>query len=54
MEQQYTYQAFISYRHTTPDLEIAKELHRQMENYKIPSPLKKRPGIKNMGKFFRD
>ncbi|QSX08563.1 toll/interleukin-1 receptor domain-containing protein [Alkalibacter rhizosphaerae] len=50
----YTYQAFISYRHIKPDMDIAKELHRQIESYSIPSTLKKRLGIKKMGKVFRD
>ena len=30
--QAYSYSAFISYRHTLPDEEIAKKLHTYIEN----------------------
>jgi len=48
------YNAFISYRHVSPDQEIAKKLHSQIENYNIPSSLKKSLGISKMGRVFRD
>lgn len=48
------YNAFISYRHQSPDQEIAKKLHSLIENYKIPSSLKKSLGISKMGRVFRD
>ena len=48
------YNAFISYRHVSPDQEIAKKLHSLIENYKIPSSLKKSLGISKMGRVFRD
>lgn len=33
---EYKYDAFISYRHTPLDKDIAKKLHRMLENYKAP------------------
>lgn len=48
------YNAFISYRHQSPDQEIAKRLHTLIENYHIPSFLKKTLGINKMGRVFRD
>lgn len=48
------YNAFISYRHVSPDQEIAKKLHSQIENYNIPSSLKKSLNISKMGRVFRD
>lgn len=53
MEQR-TYAAFISYRHQSPDQEIAKALHTAIETYGIPAAVKKQTGIKRMGKVFRD
>ena len=52
MEQKYC--AFISYRHVSPDSDIAKALHTAIETYGIPGSIKKRTGRKNMGKVFRD
>lgn len=53
MEQQ-GYCAFISYRHQSPDQEIAKALHTAIETYGIPAAIKKQTGKKKMGKVFRD
>lgn len=50
----YQYKAFISYRHTSVDQDIAKRLHTLLENYKIPSSLKKTFGISKIGRIFRD
>ena len=50
----YQYKAFISYRHTSVDQDIAKRLHTLLENYKIPSSLKKSLGISKIGRIFRD
>jgi WD40 repeat protein len=47
------YSAFISYRHQSPDQEIASRLHRMIETYTIPSALRKN-GIRHPGKVFRD
>ena len=54
MEQRQAYSAFISYRHQSPDQEIAKVLHKAIETYGIPAPIKKQTGKKKMGKVFRD
>ena len=48
------YCAFISYRHQSPDQEIAKALHTAIETYGIPASIKKKNGIRKMGKVFRD
>ncbi len=48
------YCAFISYRHQSPDQEIAKALHTAIETYGIPASVKKQTGRKHMGKVFRD
>ena len=53
MEQR-TYCAFISYRHYTPDKEIAGRLHRLIENYGIPSAIRPADGRKHPGRVFRD
>ncbi len=54
MEQQNTYCAFISYRHLSPDQEIAKALHTAIETYGIPANIQKKTGKKRMGRVFRD
>lgn len=48
------YDAFISYRHINPDAQVAAKLARQIENYRIPRPLRKQVGKKRMGKVFLD
>ena len=53
MERQ-KYCAFISYRHVSPDSDIAKALHTAIETYGIPGSIKKQTGRKKMGKVFRD
>ena len=53
MEQQ-KYCAFISYRHQSPDDEIAKALHTAIETYGIPAVIRKKTGRKRMGRVFRD
>ncbi len=52
--EQYSYKAFISYRHQSPDQDIARKLHTQIETYAIPGALKKSLGISRMGRVFRD
>jgi WD40 repeat protein len=54
LDNQYRYEAFISYRHQSPDADIAKTLHRQIEQFKIPGAIAKQVGKKRMGKVFRD
>ncbi|MCR4577482.1 MAG: toll/interleukin-1 receptor domain-containing protein [Clostridiales bacterium] len=53
MEQR-RYCAFISYRHYTPDKEIAQRLHTLIETYSIPSALRGDTGLKHPGNVFRD
>ena len=48
------YCAFISYRHQSPDQEIAKALHTAIETYGIPASVRKKTGKKKMGYVFRD
>lgn len=48
------YCAFISYRHYTPDMEIARRLHTMIEQYTIPAELRKDQKQKHPGTVFRD
>lgn len=48
------YTAFISYRHTSPDEDVAKKLHTLIETYHIPANIRKKLGISKMGRVFRD
>ena len=50
----YQYKAFISYRHTPPDEEIAKKLHTAIETYSVPKDIREKLGISKMGRVFRD
>ena len=52
--QQYEYKAFISYRHQSPDQDVAKKLHTMIESFAVPAALKKAGGISRMGRVFRD
>ena len=46
--------AFISYRHQSPDQDVAKRLHTAIETYRIPGKIRKRTGREKMGRVFRD
>ena len=48
------YDAFISYKHAPLDLEIAKKIHKTLENYHIPKAVQKRTGMKRINRVFRD
>ncbi len=48
------YDAFISYRHTPLDMEIAKKIHAGLETYHIPLPVQKKLQKRKMGRVFRD
>ena len=50
----YYYTAFISYRHLSPDQEIARKLHTMIETFPIPASLKQSSGRSKMGRVFRD
>ena len=49
-----TFCAFISYRHYSPDMEIAKKLHTLIESYTIPVGIRKEKSQKHLGRVFRD
>lgn len=48
------YDAFISYRHSPLDMEIAKKVHTGLETYRIPGSVRKKTGKNKMGRVFRD
>ncbi len=48
------YAAFISYRHGDIDEKVAMQIHKQIEQYRIPHKLAKALGKKSVGKVFRD
>ena len=50
----YKYDAFISYRHLEPDSFVAENVHKLLENYKIPKKLRKSLGRKRINRIFRD
>lgn len=50
----YKYDAFISYRHLEPDSFVAENVHKLLENYKIPKKLQKSLGRKRINRIFRD
>ncbi len=51
---EYTYSAFISYRHTPLDEAVAKKLHSLLENYSVPRDIQKATGIRKLRRVFRD
>ena len=51
---EYTYDAFISYRHLQLDTAVASRLHTLLETYHIPADIAKKTGKSSMGKVFRD
>ena len=50
----YTYEAFISYRHLPLDRQVAVKIQRAIEGYRIPKQLIGEDGKKRLGKCFRD
>lgn len=48
------YDAFISYRHTEPDMYIAKKVHKGLETLKVPCGITKKTGKKKIERVFRD
>jgi len=48
------YDAFISYRHKEPDTAAAIAIQRKLETYRIPRYIKKKSGLKKIGRVFRD
>ena len=53
LEEDFRYEAFISYRHVEPDMSVAKSLHRHLERFAIP-PSVRENRRKKIGKVFRD
>ncbi len=52
--QRFHYEAFISYRHKQPDAQIAKQLARALETYRLPHSLAKSKHMRHIGRVFRD
>ena len=50
----FTYDAFISYRHVDPDRQYAKWLHKALETYKVPGDLVQKGYPSKIKKIFRD
>ena len=48
------FNAFISYRHSPLDSQIAQRIHRQLERFRIPKAIQKATGIKKIDRIFRD
>lgn len=48
------YDAFISYRHSEPDLYIAKRVHKGLETLSVPKAVVKKTGKKKISRVFRD
>lgn len=51
---EYTYSAFISYRHTAADQSVAKRIQKSIETYTIPEELRGDSNRKRFLKVFRD
>ena len=49
-----TYSAFISYRHTKPDMQVAIEVHRKLERFHLDRDVRERSGFKSLAPIFRD
>ncbi len=54
MAEEIRYDAFISYRHCSPDKEIAEKIHKKLENYKLPRALAKKIKRRRLERVFRD
>ena len=54
MAEVFKYDAFISYRHCSPDKEIAEKLHKALENYRLPHAIAKKTGRRKLERVFRD
>ena len=51
---EYTYSAFISYRHLPEDIAAAKAVQRALETYRIPADIRKKTGVRRLKRCFRD
>ncbi len=50
----YSYAAFISYRHLPRDTEVAKQVQKAIETYRLPKQIQTKLGSPCLGKCFRD
>ena len=50
----YRYNAFISYRHSEEDMEVAEHIQTALERYRIPHSVRKRLGVEGPLNIFRD
>ena len=48
------YDAFISYRHTPRDIEVAKEIQHSLEHFRIPKAIREKTHIEKISRIFRD
>lgn len=53
-EKKYTYDAFISYRHSELDKFVAENLHKQLEAFRLPGNVSKKAGRQKIERVFRD
>ena len=51
---EFTYEAFVSYRHLPHDREVALALQKSIEGFSIPKHLRTEGGPTRLGKMFRD
>ena len=54
MGNRFRYDAFISYRHCFPDSEIAQNLQKKLENFRLPKAIIEKTGKKRPLRVFRD
>lgn len=52
--EKYTYDAFISYRHSELDKFVAQTLHRQLEAFRLPGNVSRKAGRQKIERVFRD
>lgn len=48
------YDAFISYRHSDLDMDVAKRIHKKLETFKVPRSVTEKSGKKSIKRVFRD
>ena len=48
------YNAFISYKHASLDMAVAKRIHKGLETFKVPGSVKRKTGRKRIERIFRD
>lgn len=48
------YDAFISYRHAPTDIAVSEQIHKRLENIRVPRSIRKSSGKKKIERVFRD